>query len=180
MRPPTPRRQQPIAAQQQAAPELAGDATSAQRFAAEGELDFKTGDYEGAVHSWRHAIVDDPDNGTLVMMMAQALFATGKFDEAAGAVQQGMAMLPPDQWGVVVGNYAELYSNIGDYTTQLRALEKAVKDKPDSPALRFLVGYHYGYLGYPEDALRQLTKAKELAPSGSSRRASCTKRWRPS
>jgi len=150
-------------AQEPAAANAGGDA-SAQQFAAEGELDFKTGDYEGAVHSWRHAIVDDPNNGTLVMMMAQALFATGKFDEAAGAAQQAMMMLPEDQWGVVVGNYNELYSNVGDYTKQLRALEKAVKDKADSPALRFLVGFQYGYLGYPEDALRQLAKAKEFAP----------------
>ena len=97
-------------------------------------------------------------------MLAQALFATGKNDEAAGAVQQAMMMLPDDQWGVVVSNYTELYPKVGDYTNQLRALEKAVKEKPDSPALRFLVGYHYGYLGYPADAVKQLAKAKALAP----------------
>ena len=133
-------------------------------FAAAGETDFKSSNYEAAVRDWRHAILDDQSNGTLVMMLAQALFATGKYDEAAGAVQQAMQMLPEDQWGVVVKNYTELYPKVGEYTNQLRALEKAVKETPDSPALRFLVGYHYGYLGYPQDAIKQLDKAKTLAP----------------
>ena len=43
-------------------------------------------------------------------------------------------------------------------------LEKARKDKPDSPALRFLLGWHYGYLGYPVQAVKELDKAVELAP----------------
>ena len=48
-----------------------------------------------------------------------------------------MQMLPEDQWGVVVSNYRELYPKVGNYTDQLRALEKQMKDKPDSAALRF-------------------------------------------
>ena len=33
------------------------------------------------------------------------------------------------------------------------------------PALRFLLGYHYGFLGYPKQAVRELVKTLELAPS---------------
>ena len=33
-------------------------------------------------------------------------------------------------------------------------------------ALRFLLGWHYGYLGYPKQAVRELNKTVELAPSG--------------
>ena len=36
--------------------------------------------------------------------------------------------------------------------------------KPNDPALRFLLGYHYGFLGYPKDGLKQLDKCLELAP----------------
>jgi tetratricopeptide (TPR) repeat protein len=73
-------------------------------------------------------------------------------------------MLPPDKWGTVVSNYKELYTNISDYTSQLRALEKARDDKPNDPGLRFLLGWHYGYLGYPTQAVRELDKTLELAP----------------
>ena len=75
-----------------------------------------------------------------------------------------MQMLPPDKWGGVVEHYRELYPHIGDYTKQLRALEAARDKSADKPALRFLLSYHYGFLGYPKEGLKQLDKCIELAP----------------
>jgi tetratricopeptide (TPR) repeat protein len=129
-----------------------------------GESDFKAGDYKSAVYSWKHAMVDDPQNPVLLMMLAQGLFATGQFEESAGATQAAMQMLPKDKWGVVVNNYKELYGNAQDYTDELRSLEKAVKDKPDNPALRFLLGYHYAYLGFAKEAIDQLDRGLKIAP----------------
>jgi tetratricopeptide (TPR) repeat protein len=98
-------------------------------------------------------------------MYGQALFAIGKYDEAAGAVQHALRQMPDDQWGVVVAHYAELYRGNQDYTDQLRALE-AARNKPetDSPAVRFLLGYHYGYLGYPKNAVTELDKTLSIVP----------------
>ncbi|HEV3005343.1 MAG TPA: tetratricopeptide repeat protein, partial [Pirellulales bacterium] len=141
-----------------------GSKSDAQVLADQGESDFKKGDYKAAAYAWRHAAVDDPKNGVILMMLSQALFATGKYDEAAGAAQQAMQFLPDDQWGVVITNYRELYGKTGDYTSQLRALEKSVKDHGDDPATRFLLGFHYAYLGYPSHAVKQLDKTLELAP----------------
>ncbi len=61
-------------------------------------------------------------------------------------------------------NYRELYGNPDDYTAQLRALEKAIGEKPDNPAQRFLLGFHYAYLGFPQQAADQLDKVIKLAP----------------
>lgn len=137
---------------------------SAGTFVEKGEAAFKMGDYNGAVYNWRHAVVDDSQNPVVLMMLGQGLFATGKFEEAAGATQAAMHQLPKDQWGVVGKNYKELYGNVQDYTDQLRALEKAVKDKPDNPALRFLAGFHYANLGFPLEAVDQLDKVIKLVP----------------
>ncbi len=133
-------------------------------FSEQGEAAFKSGDFKGAEYAWRHAVVDDPQNPVLVMMLSQSLFANGKFDEAAGATQAAMQQLPKDQWGVVVTNYKDLYGSMQSYTDQLRALEKATKEKPDNPALRFLLGFHYAYLGFPQQGITQLDKAVKLAP----------------
>lgn len=138
--------------------------SSSTEFADRGEQEFKAGNYDKAAGAWRHALVDDPKNGVVMMMLSQALFAVGKFDEAAGTAQQGMLLLPEDNWGVVPQNYKELYANIGDYSKQLKALEAARKEKPDDPALRFLLGYHYGYLGYPTEAVRELDRGLSIAP----------------
>ncbi len=93
------------------------------------------------------------------------MFATGKYDEAAGAVHAGMAMMPQDQWGTVVSNYKEFYPNNQAFTDQLRALESARdKTETDTPGVRFLLGYQYAYLGYPQQAVRELDKALAMAP----------------
>lgn len=147
-----------------APPAATTSADNARVFAEKGEEDFKAGDYKSAVYAWRHAVVDDPQNGVLMMMLSQALFASGQFDEAAGATQQAMRLLPEDQWGVVVKNFRELYGKGADYTTQLRALEKEIKRDGENPATRFLLGFHYGYLGYPSHAVKQLDKTLKLAP----------------
>jgi tetratricopeptide (TPR) repeat protein len=139
-------------------------AANSGQFADAGETAFRAGDYQGAVYAWRHAVLDDQQNPVLVMMLGQALFATGQFNEAAGATQAAMHVLPKEHWGVVVTNFRELYGNVPDYTTQLRALETAVAEKPNDPALRFLAGFHYAYLGYPQFAIDQLDKGQKVEP----------------
>ncbi len=160
--PPSPRpaQQEATSPQQQGgvAPSLLDE------FDALAEEAFKRGDYELAAKYWRHALLEDPQNGLLLLLMGQALFGAGKYREAAGAVQAGMALLNEKDWGVVVENWRELYPDAGEYTRQLRALEDAVRKNTRDPALRFLLGYHYGYLGYPADAARELGYLKELAP----------------
>ncbi len=133
-------------------------------YAGQGEIDFKQGKYTAAIQSWRHALVDDPTNGAVVLLLSQALFAAGQWDEAAGATQAALRLLPPDKWGTVVVHYKELYPNIQDYTNQIRAAEKARDAKPEDPALHFLLGYHFGYLGFPKQAVKELEKTIELAP----------------
>ena len=133
-------------------------------YAGQGEAAFAMGRYEDAANLWRHALVDDPTNGALVLLLAQAQFQLGNWDEAAGAVQQASRMLPEDNWGAVVSNYEELYSNKQDYTNQLKKLEQARNDDPESPSLRFLLGYHFGFLGYPKQSIREFDKALEVAP----------------
>jgi tetratricopeptide (TPR) repeat protein len=133
-------------------------------FAGEGEADFKAGRYSSAVQNWRHALVDDPRNGAIVLLLSQALFQIGQYDEAAGAAQQAMRMLPQDKWGAVVSNYKELYGNIQDYTDQLKLVEKARDAKPTDPGLHFLLGYHFGFLGFPKQAVKELDKTLEIVP----------------
>ncbi len=127
-----------------------------------GESDFRAGKYDAAIGAFRHALVDEPNNAGLMMMTAQALFQTGKFTPAAAATELAMGALPEDKWGAVVQNYTQLYGNIGDFTNELKSLEAAVKAKPDDPALRFLLGFQYGYLNYPKQAVDELGKAVEL------------------
>jgi tetratricopeptide (TPR) repeat protein len=137
---------------------------SADAFDVKGEADFKAGNYPAAIQDWQHALVDTPHNGGDMLLLAQSLFASGQYQPAAGAVQLGMQMLPQEQWGNVLKHFADLYPNNQAFTDQLRALEKSRKTNPNDPATRFLLGYEYGYLGYPKQAVAELDKAIGLRP----------------
>jgi len=155
-------------AQSTAKPGTAGDLESSAQFAAAGETAFKNRDYKSAARTWRHALLDDADNGVLMLMLGQALFANEQFDESAGITQLALQTLPQEKWEVVVKNFRDLYGKVDDYTSQLKSLEKVAKEKPEEPALRFLLGYHYGFLGYPKDAVKQLEKCVAIAPQDES------------
>ena len=120
------------------------------------------GNYAQAVTDFRHALVDDPNNAGILMVMGQALFQTGDYAKAASATKTAMSELPESKWGVAVQNYTKLYGNTQDYTNQLKLLEAARKQNPNDPALRFLLGFNFGYLGYPKQAVNELGKAVQL------------------
>lgn len=125
------------------------------------ETAFRSGDYEQAVRWANHAIVEMPRHGKHYLFLSQALFAVGEYRESAATVQQGMTLLNTSDWGDVVKNFRRYYTS-SDYVDQVRRLEKFVEDNPEAAYARFLLGYHYGFLGYPTEARRELTKAAEL------------------
>jgi hypothetical protein len=147
---------------QPASPQTDSSPSNSEDFAAIGESEFRAGNYQAAMMAFRHALVDQPNNAGLMLLIGQSLFQMGQWTEAAGATELAMGALPEDKWGTVVQNYTQLYGNIEEYTRQLKELENAVKQEPNNPALRFLIGYHFGYLNYPQQATRELNKAVEL------------------
>src|SRR5207248_1639954 len=54
--------------------------------------------------------------------------------------------------------------SVAVYTEQLRALEAFVKAKPQDPAARFLLAYHYLSGGHPEAAARSFQQVTKLMP----------------
>ena len=137
---------------------------SSESFDQQGEHAFQARDYMAANRAWQHAVVDDPSDGALAMKLALALFAVGKYREAAGTTQQVLMLLPQEKWGQSISDYKKLYTNPKDYSDQLKSLAKAAADKPNDPALRFLLGFHYGYSGRVADAVRELNKLVQLEP----------------
>jgi hypothetical protein len=137
---------------------------SSESFDQQGEYAFRARDYMAANRDWQHAVVDDPSNGALAMKLALAMFAVGKYREAAGTTQQVLVLLPQEKWVQAVSDYKKLYANPKDYLDQLKSLAKAAADKPNDPALRFLLGFHYGYSGRVADAVRELNKLVQLEP----------------
>lgn len=126
--------------------------------------EFRAGNYAVAAIDWRHALVDEPRNGTFALRLAQAEFARGNYTNAADALHLGMSLTPQRRWGEFVQNYKRFYGVRGAFAAQLKALEATRKENPDDPAVRFVLGFQYLYLGYPQQAATQLNVATKLSP----------------
>ena len=110
-------------------------------------------------------MVDNPNNGGVVLLMAQALFAEGQFGPAANTVQMGMQMLPDER----VGQRREaLHGDLSEHRAlhrpSSRRWKKPATPSPTTVRYSFLLGYHFGYLGYPKQAVRELDKALDIQP----------------
>jgi tetratricopeptide (TPR) repeat protein len=139
-----------------AASEPAGD-----RFAG-GQTAFRNGDYYRAIDEWSKECAAGAPNPVLLLVLGQAYFAAEKYSEAAAATQAALRALPEDRWSIVISNRGELYDDPRVYNFQVHQLAEAVEEHPRDPALRFLLGYHYTYVGYPHAALEQLEHAVRL------------------
>ncbi len=131
-----------------------------------GEEAFRSRDYDRAAECWKQAVAEQPDVPAAGLLLGQALLATGDYVGAARANWNAMQRLPQEHWGVVVQNHRQLYAPeaVGDYVAQLKKLEAELRNQPDSPAVRFLLGYHHGFGGRKALATKHLKRLAELAP----------------
>ena len=128
-------------------------------FAGNGMEYFQAGKYPEAVRALRHAVVDDPRNGGLLALTGQALFASGSLDEAAGALQQSLSVMPETQWVDASSRIAKLAPAQATET-----LAKAIEKSPNAPAIRFLAAYQSFGQGDYKQAQAHLDAVLKAAP----------------
>jgi len=134
--------------------------TGAEEFYSEARAAFLNGDYQSALRLAGHAALDAPRNSKVHELISLALFALGNYTAAANEAHAAMAMGPIADWNDLYG----YYNDASKYTTQLRALEKAVSSDPKSAAEHFLLGYHYSMIGARGNAKTQFAQAVKLTP----------------
>ncbi len=101
-----------------------------------------------------------PNDPALHEFRALALFALGRYDEAAAALYAVLSVGPGWDWSTMIS----LYGNPDAYTQQLRALENNVTQNANSAANRFVLAYHYLTQGHMNEAADQLKAVVSLQP----------------
>lgn len=127
------------------------------------ESAFRTHHYEEALDWGKRAAKEMPRDGRVFLLLSQIHLAVGEYRDAAGAVRLGMSLLPQADWGYVVKNFRSYYHD-ADYVAQVRRLERFIAENPNHADSYFLLGYHWTFLGHPNAANRELSKAAELNP----------------
>lgn len=122
---------------------------------------FKLNDYDQALDIVNSGITRNSDDAVLHEFRSLVLFAKGDYQQSAATIHSVLAVGPGWNWTTLSG----MYSDVGIYTLQLRALEAAVKANPDDAASRFLLAYHYMSDGYPDAATTQFQRVVALVPN---------------
>lgn len=119
---------------------------------------FAAGEYQEAAAQAKAALIDEPENRVLPFVYAQALFADGKYSQAADVLREAVRNLDAER--------QELFYPLGFYRDedvlngQVDKLREAAAAEPSNPDLELLLGYQLLGLGRYEDALNALEKAQ--------------------
>jgi tetratricopeptide (TPR) repeat protein len=121
---------------------------------------FYAGDYDGALQSIDAALKELPNDAVTHEFRALTMFALEKYQESAATLYAVLSIGPGWDWTTMSG----LYPDVATYAKQLRALEAAMRDQPDDPAVRLVLAYQYLTAGHDDAAKEQLTELLKLTP----------------
>jgi tetratricopeptide (TPR) repeat protein len=121
---------------------------------------FKKGDYAEAQWHCEQAIRRLPGDANLQEFRALCQFAQGKYRDAAAILYEVLAAKPVWDWDTL----SSFYPRAGTYTTQLRALERSVRENPKDAARHFVLAYHYLILEDLDATIGQLREVIKLEP----------------
>jgi tetratricopeptide (TPR) repeat protein len=119
-------------------------------------------DYQAALVNLEPVLAAAPEDGEALLTQSQALFGLGRFADASEVLHLSLENLSREDWGAPVRNFKTYFRSGQEYTARLRALEAFVREHPAESAGHYLLGYHYGYLGYAAEATRELETAIRL------------------
>jgi tetratricopeptide (TPR) repeat protein len=127
----------------------------------------RTGNYPGAVRSYRRGLEIEPDNVELLNAMGFSLFQQGKNKEAVVAFEKALAV-DPKHWKAH-NNMALASIDIGELEMAEAHYRESLAIKPQ-PAIYNDLGFVLERLGMPEQAAEEYRKALELDPESASAR----------
>jgi hypothetical protein len=115
-----------------------------------GKRAFAQQEYGRAERHFAQAIVTTPDARSH-FLLAQALFARGRYAEAAAEIQAGLRLRP--DWPASRFRPRDLYGDhAADLAAQLVHLEDLMAENPRDPVLLFLYAYQLWFDGRVDDA----------------------------
>ena len=132
--------------------------TSSNEFLESGKASFLAGDYVNAQRQANHAVVEMPQNAKAHELMLLSTFAQGEFQDAAAAAHAVAELGQVPDWPTLYSYYKDR----DKYVQQLNKLQQFVKEHPDMPEGRFLLGFNYQMIGEKNQAEKQFAQYLQL------------------
>ncbi len=134
------------------------------------EISIKASQAEKAIPIAQSFLKKDEFDGEALVLLCNALIATGKTPEAMQYLEKASAAAPekPASWL----SLARIWTNLGQEDKAMQALRKAKAALPDDPAILSALGALYLANDQPTEAVSVLRQAFQLDPSSTTVRKS--------
>jgi tetratricopeptide (TPR) repeat protein len=107
-----------------------------------------------------------PASGEGHFLLAQALLALAKYDDAFEAIREGLKRRP--DWPQSGFRPVALFGDeVADYADQMDRLDSLLEWHPNDPVLVFLRGYQLWFDGRQDEARTWFVRAAQLLPDPS-------------
>jgi hypothetical protein len=116
-----------------------------------------------AAQRFQQAAAADPQAAKPHFLLAQALFALGKYREAADAIHSGMRLKPGWPHAPFRPRRDLYQGNEDDLDTHVRRLENVAAEHPDNARFLFLLGYELWFDGRRAEAVPLFQRARVRA-----------------
>ena len=130
----------------------------------------RQGKYNDAAESLYNALLEDPGNGVIKVILSESLFAIGEYRYAARYLREALGdweEFTRYQWSP-----AALYRNAEDFPARLKALEKEATEHPENLDLQLVLGYERFVHGDPDGAKGIFASLATSAPDEPTRKLS--------
>lgn len=143
-----------------AAPAVRSPATmaAAQDAFGKAKLLFRLGRYEESLAALEQA--PERQAAEADLLAAQALFAAADYPAAVEALRRATETLPESEWGRYIADYRTYFPSALRYVVHLRSLERYTEQFPEQAEAKLLLAYHYGSLGFVDQAIALLAELK--------------------
>lgn len=122
------------------------------------QLLFRMGRYADSLAALEQAPEEQAAEADL--LAAQALFALADYPTAVAALRRATETLPETEWGRYIADYRSYFPSALRYVVHLRSLERTTEQFPAQAEARLLLAYHYGSLGFADQAIALLDELK--------------------
>jgi tetratricopeptide (TPR) repeat protein len=133
-------------------------ATPADRYFADAVEAFEKGLYEEAADKLEAAVAEAPDDVVMPFAYVQALFACGRYSDAAGVLRESIERIEPDREGLFFPR--GLYTDDDVFFEQIDALAAETERFSMDADLRLLLGYQLLGAGRLDEAHGPLEAAR--------------------
>jgi tetratricopeptide (TPR) repeat protein len=129
---------------------------------AAGDVLLRAGDYEGAAAEYRKVVDSEPENSIAKFALADALFALGRYHEAAYMARLGLTQDPG--WLDAVVNKGDLFESLEEFDSLLENLRTRTGADAYDSAVWFLLGYQLYFAGRYDESEAALEHCLTVLP----------------